>query len=181
MLLYEGDPQRVASLLPGRGYTPNGPLLHYTRRCLLDQGWTVRELWWSRGQAMETDAAYDEASDFVADAGSPLLHLVVGKSLGTMAAQAAVDASLPAVWLTPLLKEPVVRAALDATLEPTLLVGGSADDTWDRAVADATRCQVHEIGGGDHSLEIPGSVRDSLRALDSVIRRVDDFIRGLEH
>lgn len=181
MLLYEGDPRRVASLLPGRGYTPNAPLLHYTRRCLRDQGWTVREHWWSRGQAMETGPAGREAIDVVEGAGEPLIHLVVGKSLGTLAAPVAVERGLPAIWFTPLLQEPIVRAAIDNTLEPTLLVGGSADETWDRAVAVASRCQVHEVGGGDHSLEIPGSVHQSLRALDAVIRRVDDFIRGLEH
>ena len=38
MVVYEGDPQRVASLLPGREYTPNSPLLHYTRKALRDDG-----------------------------------------------------------------------------------------------------------------------------------------------
>lgn len=181
MVLYEGDPQRVASLLPGRNYTPNAPLLHFTRRVLLDQGWTVREHWWSRGQAMQTDAAIEEAAAFVRDAGEPLLHLVVGKSLGSVAAPVAVQKAMPAIWFTPLFEVPTVRAALDDTLEPTLLIGGGADETWNRQAADQTRAQVHEIGDGDHSLEVPGSVRDSLKALDSVIRRVEDFISGLDY
>lgn len=181
MLVHEGDPQRVASLLPGRAYTPNSPLLHYTRRALRDDGWTVREHWWSRGQAMELEAAITEAAQFVTDAGEPLLHLVVGKSLGTLAAPVAVDRHLPAIWFTPLMKEAVVRAAIDNTLEPTLLVGGDQDETWDSEAARATRCQVHEVSGADHLLEIPGSVRDTMKALEAVMRRVDDFIRGLEH
>ncbi|GAB95232.1 hypothetical protein BJY21_002671 [Kineosphaera limosa] len=181
MVVYEGDERRVASLLPGRGYTPNAPLLHFTRRILRDHGWTVREHWWSRGQAMSTSAAVGEAARFVEGAGDPLLHLIVGKSLGTVAAPVAVATSAPAIWFTPLFEEPVVRAALDETLEPTLLVGGSDDPTWNRQAADATRCQVHEVGGGDQALEIPGSVRDSLKALESVMRRVEDFIAGLEY
>lgn len=181
MVVYEGDSQRVASLLPGRGYTPNSPLLHYTRRSLRDQGWTVREHWWSRGTAMELEPAIEEAAQFVAGAGQPLLHLVVGKSLGSVAAPVAVDRSLPAIWFTPLLKEAVVRAAIDRTLEPTLLVGGDKDETWDGEAARATRCQVHEVGDADHLLEIPGSLRDTLKTAESVMRRVDDFIRGLEH
>ncbi len=180
MKVYDGDPQRVASLLPGRGYTPNYPLLHYTRRFLTDRGWTVREHWWSRGEAMTVADAFAEATDFVNAAEAPGLHLVVGKSLGTLAATAAVDLALPAVWLTPLLHEDLVRAPLDRTLEPTLLVGGSADESWDKALATATHCQVHEVRGADHSLEIPGSVRDSLKALEAVMRRVGDFIVGLE-
>lgn len=181
MLVYEGDPQRVASLLPGRDYTPNSPLLHYTRRALRDQGWTVREHWWSRGNAMPLEPAIDEAAAFVGGAGHPLLHLVVGKSLGSVAAPVAVDGSLPAIWFTPLLREPVVRAAIDRTLEPTLLVAGERDEAWDAEAARASRCQVHQIDGADHLLEIPGSLRDTLKAAESVMRRVDDFIRGLEH
>lgn len=181
MLVYEGDPQRVASLLPGREYTPNSPLLHYTRRALRDQGWTVREHWWTRGKSMQVGPAVDEAAEFVTAAGHPLLHLVVGKSLGTVAAPVAVDRSLPAIWFTPLMKEAVVRAAIDRTLEPTLLVAGERDDTWDAEAARATRCQVHQVAEADHLLEVPGSLRDTLKALDAVMRRVDDFIRGLEH
>ena len=180
MKLYEGDPHRVASLLPGRGYTPNYPLLHFTRRILTDRGWTVRELWWSRGMAMTVPEALVEANAFVREVDTPGLHLVVGKSLGALAAPTAVDLALPAVWLAPLLREDHVRAAVDRTLEPTLLVGGSADPTWSKEIASATRCQVHEVRGGDHALEIPGSVRDSLKALESVMRRVEDFIAGLE-
>lgn len=180
MKLYEGDSHRVASLLPGRGYTPNGPLLHFTRRVLTDRGWTVRELWWSRGQAMTIPEAFAEASDFVGEVDTPGLHLVVGKSLGTLAAAAAVDLGLPSVWFTPLLREDLVRAALDRSLEPTLLVGGSADPSWDKEIASAIRCEVHEVRGGDHSLEIAGSLRESLKALESVMWRVEDFIVGLE-
>lgn len=180
MRLYEGDPHRVATLLPGRDYTPNYPLLHFTRRVLTDRGWTVREHWWSRGMATTVSEAFDEASAAVREVDTPGLHLVVGKSLGSLGAPAAVDHSLPAVWLTPLLREDLVRAAIDRTLEPTLLVGGSADSAWSKEIASATRCQVHEVRGGDHSLEIPGSVRESLKALESVMRRVEDFIVGLE-
>ncbi len=180
MKLYEGDPHRVASLLPGRGYTPNYPLLHFTRRILTDRGWTVRELWWSRGMAMTVPEALVEANAFVREVDTPGLHLVVGKSLGALAAPAAGGRGVGAVWLAPLLREDHVRAAVDRTLEPTLLVGGSADPTWSKEIASATRCQVHEVRGGDHALEIPGSVRDSLKALESVMRRVEDFIAGLE-
>lgn len=181
MVVYEGDPQRVASLLPGREYTPNSPLLHYTRKALRDDGWTVREHWWSRGQAMETEPAFLEAQEFVAAAGEPLLHLIVGKSLGCLAAQTAVERGLPAIWITPPLKEAVVRAALDQTLEPTLVIGGERDETWNRRVVSETRVQMHEVGGGDHWLEIPDSVRETLKAHEAVVKRIDDFIRGLEN
>ncbi|HEY6737831.1 MAG TPA: hypothetical protein VI076_03205, partial [Actinopolymorphaceae bacterium] len=43
---HDGDPERVAIVLPGRGYTPAGPLLHYARAVLVHHGWTVQEIWW---------------------------------------------------------------------------------------------------------------------------------------
>ncbi|WP_226345916.1 hypothetical protein [Agilicoccus flavus] len=180
MRLYEGDPRRVATILPGRGYTPDGPLLHYTRRVLHDRGWTVREHWWERGAATTLDEARDEATDVVKGAHAHGLHLVVGKSLGSLAAPVVVDHGLPAIWLTPLLREDVVRAAILATLEPTLVVGGTGDASWDREVAAASHAQVHEVKGADHSLEIPGSSDDSVKILRRILRRIDDFVGGLE-
>lgn len=44
--VFEGDPAQVATLLPGRGYTPQGPLLHHATVLLLNRGWTVRQVWW---------------------------------------------------------------------------------------------------------------------------------------
>lgn len=43
-----GDPQRVVTMLPGRGYTPQAPLLHFTSSLLVEHGWTVHEVWWGR-------------------------------------------------------------------------------------------------------------------------------------
>lgn len=36
-----GDPRRIAIILPGGGYTPAGPLLHFARAVLVRPGWTV--------------------------------------------------------------------------------------------------------------------------------------------
>ena len=180
MRLSEGDRQRVATVLPGRGYSPDRPLLHYTCRILADRGWTVREHWWSRGDATSDKEAAAEAVAAVKGAGHPRLHLVVGKSLGSLAAPATVDHALPAIWFTPLLRDDLVRAAVSATLEPALALGGTADAHWDGELLRQTRCQVHEVRGADHSLEIPGSVRETLKVLERVMRRVEDFVDGLE-
>lgn len=180
MRVYEGDPQRVATILPGRGYTPDRPLLHFTRRILTDRGWTVREHWWERGDATTTQEAAAEATRVVKEVHGADLHLVIGKSLGTYAAPVAVDHALPAVWFTPLLRDDLVRAAIAATLEPSLLLGGTGDASWDGEAARASRAQVHEVRDADHSLEVAGSVRDSVKTLEKVMRRVEDFIAGLE-
>ncbi|MFE7590348.1 hypothetical protein ACFU6K_13180 [Kitasatospora sp. NPDC057512] len=43
---FDGAPDRVALVIPGVGYTPARPLLHFARSVLLRRGWTVQELWW---------------------------------------------------------------------------------------------------------------------------------------
>jgi hypothetical protein len=50
-------------------------------------------------------------------AGSPLL---IGKSLGTVAAGVAADRALPAVWLTPLLTQPWTLGAESPTVKSLL-------------------------------------------------------------
>lgn len=181
MRIHEGDPRRVATILPGRGYTPDRPLLHYTRMVLLERGWTVREHWWSDGDTTTPEVAFEEAIEVLDTAGRPATHLVVGKSLGSLAAPAVVDRALPAVWLTPLLRDELVRAALSSTLEPALVLGGTGDGAWDGDFARTTRCEVHEVKHADHSLEVPGSVRDTLKVHERAVRRIADFVAGLQY
>ncbi len=179
MRLYEGDPGRIATILPGREYSPDRPLLHFARRILTDRGWTVRTHEWSADAAQDPAIAAREAARALDQVDRSALHLVVGKSLGTLALPAAVDRALPGVWFSPLLREERVRLAAAAVLEPTLLVGGPHDPQWEGELARAGRSQVHEVKDADADLEIPGDVRQSLRALDRVMRRVEDFVEGM--
>lgn len=43
---FDGAHDRVAVVVPGVGYSPARPLLHFARGVLLQHGWTVQELWW---------------------------------------------------------------------------------------------------------------------------------------
>ncbi|MEQ7010863.1 hypothetical protein ABN028_32245 [Actinopolymorpha sp. B17G11] len=59
-----GDPRRIAIILPGGGYTPAGPLLHFARAVLVRHGWTVQELWWD---TQAWPGAWVERADHVCD------------------------------------------------------------------------------------------------------------------
>ncbi|MEJ5867669.1 hypothetical protein WDV85_07945 [Pseudokineococcus sp. 5B2Z-1] len=183
-----GDPQRVLTLLPGRGYTPQAPLLHFTSSLLLERGWTVREVWWGRLPPTgdpETDARQALVEgERALRAVQAREHVVVAKSLGTRLLPVARELGLPGVWLTPLLREDVVRGALGAPDKPSLLVGGTADNAaWDPEVAEQARLDgwdVLEVPGADHSLELPGDARGSLRVLEQVLDRVEGLIGRLQ-
>ncbi|MGW2375882.1 alpha/beta hydrolase [Kitasatospora sp. NPDC001683] len=181
----DGDPNRVALVIPGTGYSPARPLLHFAGSVLQRHGWTVQELWWQLPDelvelAMGERIAWVERQVAEAvDAERGACRLLVGKSLGCFAAGLAADRQLAAAWLTRVLTLDHVIRALHRTSAPTLLVGGSADELWDRAVADSTGHQVLELPSADHGLELPHDPIGSVDALREVVTRLDGFIGSL--
>lgn len=123
--------------------------------------------------------------DWVAAEVTPFLDgvggtpLVVAKSLGTFAAGLAADRSLPAVWLTPVLTVPDVPAALARATAPFLLVGGTADEVWDGALARELTPHVIEVARADHGMMVPGPVSASITVLGRVVESVDRFLEEI--
>ncbi|MEU2201503.1 hypothetical protein [Isoptericola sp. NPDC019482] len=178
----DGEPGLVLTVLPGVGYTAEGPVLARPSAALRSGGWTVRTVVWD-GRP-DFDVARRVYADVVRDgvASAPAaVHLVLAKSLGTLALPVAVELGLAGAWLTPLLttdRAPEVRAAavgLGASGVPALLVGGTADGLWDGGLAAASGARVLEVEGGDHSLEVDGDPARTAAALDAVTAAVVDL------
>jgi pimeloyl-ACP methyl ester carboxylesterase len=106
--------------------------------------------------------------------------VVIGKSLASAAAGLVAERELPAVWLTPLLDQAVVRDGLARVTRPTLLVGGSADPTWNGARVRGSPIEVLELPGLDHSLRSPGDPSAFLEALATVTRAISELLETLE-
>jgi hypothetical protein len=178
VIRHEGDPSRCAVILPGVRYFSQAPLLWFAREAAQARGWSVVEVderapdgeepfEWMRGQAGRA---------LEAAAGAELV-VVIGKSLGSAAAP-LVDG--PAAWLTPLLNQPAIAAALATASAPTLLVGSPADPTWgEGTVPDNPALDVLELPGLDHSLQVSRDPRASLDVLRTVTGRLDAFLAGL--
>ncbi|MFB7798470.1 hypothetical protein [Isoptericola sp. NPDC056134] len=180
----DGDPGLVLRVLPGVGYTAEGPVLARPAEALRAVGWTVRTVVWD-GRP-DFDVARRVYADVLRDgvaAAPDATHLVLAKSLGTLALPVAVELGLAGAWLTPLLttdRAPEVRdaaAGLGTSGVPALLVGGTADGLWDGALAAASGARVLEVDGGDHSLEVDGDPERAARALDDVTAAVVDLAR----
>jgi catechol 2,3-dioxygenase-like lactoylglutathione lyase family enzyme len=183
---FDTGADRWVILLPGANYSPTAPLLWFAREAALAGGWNVLAvsdifnrthdpLRWVEERA---EAAIQHVDD-------PTPPLLIAKSLTSLAAPLAARLGLSAVWLTPLISSAegaVARVVLDglsAASAPCLLVGGTADPTWDAAIARSVpRAEVLEIGGADHLLQIPGDVAGSVDALDRVVSAVATFIAG---
>lgn len=178
MTSYLGTNGRLAVLLPGRSYTPNHPVLYYSREALLAQGWSIEEVWWDP-EDLVSDEALLERIEGVLDATSDKNPLVVGKSLGSRALPLVAKRGWSGIWLTPLLNRPELVAALKDIRAETLLIGGTADEAWNSNVAKSSGQQVLEIPGADHGLEIPGDPSASVRLLGEIVSTIMTFVKDL--
>ena len=173
-----GNGDKVAIILPGSGYSPAHPLLEFGRQTLLQHGWTVQQVWWDQPQADELEPEDWVTAQAVTalDSEGAERFLLVGKSLGTMAAGVAASRRLPAVWLTPLLTKPrCVEWHREAT-QPALLVGGSADPDWDGELARQLSDDVLELPDATHFGHVPNDAVRSAELHVDVARAIDAFL-----
>lgn len=173
----DADPARRAVVLPGRAYPVELPGLWVAMRALALAGWDVHHARWDLDDASppQQRAAVAEAVDLLGDGA----RLVVGKSLGSLAAGWAADAGVPAVWLTPLLTDEGVTDDLARASAPTLLVAGTRDHTWDDDAAARLPHRQVRLDGLDHGL-LCGDLAREVAGLDVVGRAVADFAAALD-
>ncbi len=173
---------RSAVLAPGGNYGPDGPLLMYARLAVQRRGGDVHPIAWDVpegddfSELRRTVIAQVEAAVEEMTAATGAAPVIIGKSLGTLAAPVAADRGLAAVWFTPLLHDEPTVAAMRRATGPCLLAGGTADRVWDGQIARSLSAEVVEIDGADHGMFVPGGLAASAAALGQVITAVEDFL-----
>ena len=150
---YEGDPERTALVLPG-SMLAGMPVNAFAIDAVWSRGWRAVLVWDEFLDRSQDDVAWvrarlDAVAAYAHEARDPV---VIGKSLSTLAAGAAAERSLRAVWLTPLLRDDRFVEMLRRRTAPALLVGGTADPSWDGALARDLSDDVLELDGADHGL-----------------------------
>lgn len=173
----------TAICLPGRRGGVDTPVMHWPATLLTEIGWSVLCVTWDEASRTQLGASdvqdYADAALDRADQGRPVL--LVAKSLGTFALPWAVEHQLPGVWLTPLVGEPTVLAAVESAQQPTLLVGGTADPYWQSPERPGSGVEILELPGADHGLHQPGdwrrSLLDQVRVFDAVSRLAEQVLR----
>jgi pimeloyl-ACP methyl ester carboxylesterase len=112
-------------------------------------------------------------------------YVVVGKSFGTLAmAQLMEEGRLPAdarmIWLTPMLRDRRVRAALEALDQPALLVIGDRDPHFDPTLMEPLSqrgtCQLLVLAGANHGLTVAGDLPASVRVLERYLGALERFL-----
>jgi len=173
--------------VPGRWYTAQAPLLSLAGEALSDHNAQVETIEWLIPDGF---FAADSTEPFVRTYVAAALHrlgerapgatpVVVAKSLGCYAAALVADRSLPAIWLTPVLTDGAIVAAITRSTAPALLIGGSADRLWSPGAAASTGKTVVTVEGGDHGLRVPGRLRAYADVLGDVGTAVEDFLVSL--
>jgi hypothetical protein len=176
---------RAAVLAPGGGYSTDGPLLMYAGLAVKRRGGHAHRIVWawpdpqrlieSESHAWVT-AQVGAAIDETVAATGVTAPVVIGKSLGSLAAPLAADQGLAAVWFTPVLTDEPTVAALRRATAPCLLVGGTADRFWNGPVARSITPHVVEVAAADHGMFVPGELAASAAVLGQVITAVEQFL-----
>jgi hypothetical protein len=170
---YAGDPQRCAAVLPG-AMLGGMPVNAFVIAPLVERGWSVVQVWdeydgdYSDADRLEWARTRAEAA--IAGVPNAELRLISGKSITTLATDLAAHRGLPAIWLTPLLGDERCVGGLRRRRAPALLVGGTADPSWDGALARDLADDVVEIAGADHGL---ARLEDVARVQEAVGAFVD--------
>ena len=185
---FDRGADRWVIVLPGAGYPTTAPLLWFARQAALASGRNVLAVVDAYDGSTDAQTWVDERAEAATDhPGEGTRPILVAKSITSRAAPLAARLGIPAVWLTPLIGEgsasaaTVVVGGLAAATTPFLLIGGSADPTWDGARARSFALgEVLEIADADHALQVPGDVNRSIDALRSVSTAVADFIGAID-
>lgn len=187
----------LAIFLPGFGYSCDMPLFYYAELLLAAAGVDVLRVEYAYNRTpdyLELKAA-EQRAWLLADVTAALLAglkqrayqqlIVIGKSVGTRAMGHILTAeTLPpvsrAVWLTPLLHDPLLREQLRSIVTPSLAVIGTADEHYDPTYIQELQ-ETHGyvttiIAGANHSLDITGDVLGSVRALSGTLEAVAEFL-----
>ncbi|HYA99316.1 MAG TPA: hypothetical protein VED37_03785 [Ktedonobacteraceae bacterium] len=113
---------------------------------------------------------------------------LIGKSLGTLA-MVYLLLTVPqipqvrAIWLTPLLKRPEFRAAVQRVHPRSLFIIGTADPHYDagelKELEKVTQGETLVIEGADHLLEVPGGIIPSLHVMEQIMQTIQNFCESM--
>lgn len=188
----------LSIILPGMRYNVDMPILYYATGILLAAGHSVLSVdlrypetpdFLSVSDQERKDWMFKDAEAIykaVQEMDGFNLSVLVGKSLGTIQMSYMVQnyqdiRECKMLWLTPLLQNNWVLNQMAAHKGKSLVVIGTADSHYtDDKVARLVKegkCDVMAITNGNHSLDVPGGVLDSMKQLTSIMSSFKEFIR----
>lgn len=183
-------------ILPGYRYPAEMAPLHYAGRVLLEQGADVLRVEYAyyrsdfRQQAEDEQAEWMSTDVFAACTAGLSQRAyekitLVGKSLGTLAmGHLLADERFQkadCIWLTPILTDERLRSRIEQFRPRSLFILGTEDQFYRpdllKHLEAVTNGKAVVIEGVDHSLEVPGDIQKSLRALNQMVQACQEFFK----
>jgi hypothetical protein len=181
LVLYESGGESVAVVFPGAcragyrlGGSPARPDLNYARALLVEEGFDVLEVWWDADSKPDATPEWYRANALAAvrAAGEARVHVLVGRSMGTVALSFLPELGhLKSIWIAPLTKVDLVKEALIAWPGAKMVIAGDADDAFE----SVSEVETLVIPDADHALDV-GSASASARALAGVLDKMREFL-----
>lgn len=179
-------------MLPGLGYTNDMPIMFYLHQLATTHDYDVLQVNYDYRSVPRDTSAEDWSARMLGDvqpaieaalAKGNYKHVILaGKSIGTrvMATllNSGFDKATAYIWLTPLfVAEPIRQIAMNNS--PAIAVFGDAD----YAVANVDLAEIAKSGmrlviqpGGDHGMQIPGDVPQSINDLANAMKEIDTWL-----
>lgn len=184
-------------MLPGKGYTTQRPLFHYAASVLRNRGidilhinydYSENEAFNAASHAEQDQWMYEDINEIAQALLKDHVYEQViwfSKSIGTIPMALGwtndwqTEPTVCGVWLTPLVNEESVCAAIQASRVPSLLIIGDQDSIYSKEKLEAiTNNHVEKdvVSGANHGLEIEGNVVDSIDIMKSIVQSIDAFV-----
>lgn len=190
LLTSQAKSSELCILLPGFGYTSEAPLFRYPALYQLTQGVDVFrvEYYYVHYREFSHDVLFADvqaAIDTIMSKKSYERIWVMSKSLGSVA-MAHVFEHEPrlkyaeAIWLTPTLKNEMVRSHIKASCNRTLIVIGTADKHYDALYLDELRTRgvrLAVIDGADHGIEALPDLQRSVFLVSQAYHHIINFFQ----
>lgn len=195
-----GSARSLALIFPGLNYTCEMPLLYFATQLFLEHGWDVLQVRadYTRPE-FQALGKMEQAQRLGADSSAVLQAALairgqgehyeqislLGKSIGTisMAFLLSLHPDLPfrPIWLTPLLRQPLLLEAALSWKGKGLWIASKEDHTyeaaaWERA-AQTPGQQLLLLDRGNHRLEVAGNLEASLANLGRVQGAIRQFLK----
>lgn len=192
----ERSTQILSVIYPGLRYSSDMPLLYYTTKLLTERGSDVLQLWADYTSADYQSLPREQRAAWLYEDGGAAIRagqkqrdygdlILVGKSIGTLIlAVLAINEGMPensiSIWLTPLLHLQYVVEAARQLPGQALFIGGGQDPSYTQEsvaqLKELPNIMTITIEGANHSLEIPGDLPRSLKAMEEILQRIADFL-----
>lgn len=185
---------QLAVMFPGRGYTAQGPLFHYSTGVFLNKGFDVLHVNYDytteESNSMELDEHIKQISIDVNAVIDQALsnskyenYTLIGKSIGTIALSSIVSrnefSGSRFIWLTPLLQLDLVFDQMLSSSQKGLCIIGDQDPCYLKERFDQFDTKENMtsilIPGTEHSLNYADRPIESIDVLKRVITDISEF------